>query len=261
MGLLKRLIIRVSYKNLRTLLALIGCTSRRSGCNIKIAMNWDFSVVWVNEGALGYALLVTIFVSLASIVAGTTMGLILALLVLSPSRFLRILGRIIIEIFLALPVLVILVWIYYSVPLLFPRVILSGVTASILGLGMSLSAFVAEVIRGGVNAVPVGELEAAYCTGLTRGQAFRHILLPQVIRKSWPPLMGQYITTYKFSTLASVLAVPEILHVANTIIAQTYRPLEVYTAIAAIFLVTVLPLNVVLRRIERTGELGGTLRL
>ncbi|HEX3556378.1 MAG TPA: amino acid ABC transporter permease [Thermoanaerobaculia bacterium] len=224
-------------------------------------MHWNFTVVWAAGPALASAFLVTVFISMASILIGTAFGSALALFSLSQSAPLRVAGRAIIELFLSLPALVVLVWIYFSVPLAFPAVTLSGFTASILGLSLSLSAFVAEIIRGGVNSIPAGELEVAYCTGLTRLEAFRYILLPQVIRKSWPPLMGQYITTYKFSTLASVLAVPELLHVGNSIIAQTYRPLEVYTVIAAIFFLTVLPLNILLRRIELTREFGGTLRL
>ena len=74
----------------------------------------------------------------------------------------------------------------------------------------------------------------------------------------WPPLMGQYITCYKMSTLASVVAVQELLHTGGIIIAQTYRPLKVYTAIAFIFVVTVLPMNYFARKIEQPLRLGGT---
>jgi polar amino acid transport system permease protein len=99
--------------------------------------------------------------------------------------------------------------------------------------------------------------EVGYCTGMSRLQAIRYILIPQVLQRSWLPLMGQYITTYKFSTLASVIAVPEILHTANAIIAQTYRPLEIYSIVAFMFVITIMPLNLLLRRLQRVSNLGG----
>ncbi|MCC3414545.1 ABC transporter permease subunit, partial [Microcoleus sp. PH2017_02_FOX_O_A] len=133
-----------------------------------------------------------------------------------------------------------------------------GQSCAVLGLGLSLAAFVADIIRGGINSIPPGEIEVAYCTGMTRLETIRYILIPQVFRKSWLPLMGQYITTYKFSTLASVIAVPEILHTANSIIAQTYRPIEIYSTVAAMFIATVVPLNLLLRRVQQVKELGGT---
>ena len=92
---------------------------------------------------------------------------------------------------------------------------------------------------------------------MSRIQTIRYILIPQVLQRSWLPLMGQYITTYKFSTLASVIAVPEILHTANAIIAQTYRPLEVYSIVAFMFVITIMPLNLLLRRLQRMSNLGG----
>ncbi|NJM71219.1 MAG: amino acid ABC transporter permease [Scytonema sp. RU_4_4] len=220
-------------------------------------MDWNFSVVWNHLLPLYFAFLTTVWISIGSITLGTAIGLILGVLSLISFSFISWLARLFIELFLALPTLVLLVWLYYSLPLIIPGFIIEGQSCAILGLGLSLSAFVAEIIRGGINSVPSGEIEVAYCTGMSRIQAIRYILIPQVFRKSWPPLMGQYITTYKFSTLASVIAVPEILHTANSIIAQTYRPLEIYSAVAVIFIITIIPLNILLRRIQRVKQLGG----
>jgi polar amino acid transport system permease protein len=89
-------------------------------------------------------------------------------------------------------------------------------------------------------------------------QTIRYILVPQIFRKMLPPLMGQYITCYKFSTLASVVAVPELLHAGSNLIAVTYRPLEIYTAIAVVFLMTVAPMNYLVTRLENTSRFGGT---
>jgi polar amino acid transport system permease protein len=221
-------------------------------------MTWNAAVIWNNLLPLCLSLTTTIWISLGSIALGTILGVLVGVLSLTPWRILSGLAKIFIEFFLALPSLVLLVWLYYSLPLLIPGVLLNGESCAILGLSLSLAAFVADIIRGGINTIPPGEIEVAYCTGMTRLQTIRYILIPQVFQKSWLPLMGQYITTYKFSTLASIIAVPEILHTANAIIAQTYRPIEIYTTVAVLFLVTIVPLNLTLRRFQRIKELGGT---
>ncbi|WP_315790970.1 amino acid ABC transporter permease [Fischerella sp. JS2] len=220
-------------------------------------MDWNLSIVWNNLLPLCFALLTTIWLSIASIALGTLIGILVGVLSITSVPFIAWIAKIFIELFLALPVLVLLVWLYYSLPSIIPGLVIEGQTCAVIGLGLSLSAFVAEIIRGGINSVPAGEIEVAYCTGMTRFQAIRYILIPQVLRRSWLPLMGQYITTYKFSTLASVIAVPEILHTANSIIAQTYRPLEIYSVVAMMFIVTIIPLNIFLRRVQRIKELGG----
>lgn len=224
-------------------------------------MLWDFSVVSANLRPILVSFWVTIALSLLVILLGTILGTILGVASVARAVTPRVVSRLFTELFLALPVLVILLWLYYSLPLLFPALVFGGFAVAVVGLSVSLSAFVSEIVRAGINSISAGELEAAYCTGMTKMQAVRYILLPQVVRRSWPPLMGQYITTYKFSTLASVIAVPELLHTSNTIIVQTYRPLEVYTAVALLFLVTVWPLNAILRRIQRVAEWGGTGKL
>ena len=220
-------------------------------------MQWDFSSVWSNIGILSHALLVTFAVSAASIALGTVLGTCLAIGALSSIAVIRFFAHGTIEFLLAMPALVLIVWIYYCLPLLASHIVLSGFNAAVLGLGLSLSGFVAQITRAGINTVPQGQLESAYCLGVSRWEAMRFILLPQAFRRMLPPLMGQYITCYKFSTLASIVAVGELLHTGSTIIAQTYRPLEVYTAIAAIFLVTVIPLNHLAAKLERFSHFGG----
>jgi polar amino acid transport system permease protein len=220
-------------------------------------MNWNLLIIWNSLSPLFISLITTIWISLASIFLGTFVGVAVGILSLTSLKFISKFAKLFIELFLALPALVVLVWIYYSLPLLFSGFILDGQTCAILGLSLSLSAFVAEIVRSGINSILLGEIEVAYCTGMSKIEAIRYILIPQVFRKSWLPLMGQYITTYKFSTLASVIAVPEILHTANSIIAQTYRPIEIYSTVAIIFIVTIIPINLFLRKIQRTKEFGG----
>ncbi len=220
-------------------------------------MDWDFSIIWSSLASLEQALLITVRITVWSILIGTTLGTLLGVLSVTVPWWLKWPARVAVEVFLALPVLVLIIWIYYCLPLVEHSLVIGGEAAAVLGLGTSLAGFVAQIVRGGINSVPLGQIEVAYCTGMSKLQTIRYIVLPQALSRMWPALVGQYITCYKMSTLASVVAVPELLHTAGTIIAQTYRPLEIYTAIAAIFLVTLAPINYLSKKLEQTARLGG----
>lgn len=224
-------------------------------------MRWDFSVAFSHSEAFISALAVTFALTLTSILFGTLFGVIFGIAVLSRHGLVRRAARFYVEMFLALPVLVIMVWIYYVMPTIHPGFTLSGFTSAAIGLSLSLSAFVAEICRTGVGGIHLGEVEVAYCLGMNKIKTLRHIVVPQAARKMWPPLMGQYITSYKMSTVASVVAVNELLHTGGVIIAQTYKPIEIYTAIALIFIVTVVPLNMVTRNIYDSKNYRGIDRL
>lgn len=199
--------------------------------------------------ALAKGLWVTIYISGASIFGGTTLGLFVAIATKSSLRPIRILGLVYINLFLAFPVLVLLIWIYYCVPVLTGVRINSAWTA-ILALTLSLAGFVGDILRGGIDAVPKGQIESAITLGLTWPRIMRRIILPQAIRIMVPPILGQYITCVKLSALASVIAVYELLHVANNIISRTFQPLETYTVVAILYLMLIWPFVRFMRRFE-----------
>jgi polar amino acid transport system permease protein len=225
---------------------------------------WDFHVVVRYEPLLVAAFVRTLLITAEVVITGSVGGIVLALLQLSPNILLRTLSRIVIEILLGVPPLVLIIWIYYCPPIILGsgRATLTGTTSAVVALGLSLAAFVALSARAGLQSVPFGQVEAAYCCGLSRWDATRYIVYPQAWRRAWPAIVAQYITAYKFSTLASVVAVDELLHAGSDVIAQTYRPLEVYSVIAAVFCLTIIPVNVALRRIEtRMTWAGGVVTI
>jgi polar amino acid transport system permease protein len=225
---------------------------------------WDFSVVSRYEPLLLAAFGRTLLITAEVILCGTVGGVVLALMQLSPNVAIRLGARSVVEVLLGVPALVLIVWIYYCPPIILGmgRGTLSGSASAVTALSMSLAAFVALSARAGLQSIPYGQVEAAYLCGLNRWSTIRFIVYPQAWRRAWPAILAQYITAYKFSTLASVVAVDELLHAGSDVIAQTYRPLEVYSAIAAAFLVTVVPLNIILRRLEdRMSWAGGIVTL
>lgn len=189
--------------------------------------------------------------SLISCVIGTILGLFLALGRRSKNSWFRIPSIVGTEILLALPLLVLLIWIYYCLPILNRSFALNAFSSGVVALSLNLSAFVGETLRAGLETIPRSYTDAAHVIGLSRWQSFRGIVLPLAVRRVLPPLLAQYITTIKLSSLASVIAVYEFLHSAENIIAMTYRPLEVYTAVAVGYLVVILPLSLGVRFLEK----------
>lgn len=209
---------------------------------------WDFSIVWLHLDVFINGALITLALTFWSVIFGTVGGVLLGLGRLSRSRWIHFPAIGIIEVFLALPVLVLLVWIYFCAPML--GLSLSGFLTAVVSLSLSLSAFAAEVVRSGIAAIPSGQLEAGRALGMSRFQVLRKIVAPQALRIITPPMLGQYLTTLKMSSLASVIAVYELLHSAQNLISVTYRPLEVYTTIAIVYLIMILPISVLTRKLE-----------
>ncbi len=216
---------------------------------------WDFSWVWTYRHALFDAFLVTLELNLLVIVIGSLSGLVVAIARGSRFKLIRALAIGYIDVFRTLPVLVLLVWFFFCVPVLLGGIRLSSWVSAIVVLSLNLSAFVAEIVRAGVEGVPSAHVEAARACGLSRLQTLRHIELPIALRNMVPPLVGQYINSIKLSVLASVIAVPELLHKTGDIISQVYRPLEFYTVLAILFLILLLPGTIWSRRLESRSHL------
>jgi len=117
-------------------------------------------------------------------------------------------------------------------------------------MSINLAPFVSETLRAGLDSIPKGYTEAGIALGIPKRKIVRNILIPQVFSEMLPALITQYITLFKLSSLASVIAVNEILHTANNIISETYRPLEVFTVVALIYIVIVIPISKLSRQFE-----------
>jgi polar amino acid transport system permease protein len=148
------------------------------------------------------------------------------------------------------PALVQIVWIYYCMPIL-TGLQLSSTSTMIIALGVHEGAYVAEIFRAGIGAVDRGQFAAAYSLGMSRMRALRRIILPQAVQKMVPPFVNEFANLLKVTTLGSVIAVNELQHSATGLISVIYRPLEVYTALAAVFFVITYPLIFLAGRLER----------
>ena len=210
---------------------------------------WNFDIVWSYRWLFLTGTGVTIALTIAIVVLGLIVGLAAGVAQLSRSPVLRWTSWLYIEMFRLTPLLVLLLWFYYALPIM-TGIKLDAITAAVVTLTLYGGSFYAEVIRGGIVSIEPGQSEAGLALGMTPGRVMRRIVLPQAIKRMIPPLMNQSIIQFKNTSLVSVLAVPDLLYQGQVIAMDTYRALEVYTVIAAIYFIVLLPLTVIVKRAE-----------
>lgn len=214
---------------------------------------FDWSVITQNAHLFVWGLVVTLEYTVITCVLGLIIGLIIALVQLSPIRTLRVCGRLFVEFFRNVPLLVWLLWSYYALPI-FAGINISKQAAGILALSLYGAAYYAEILRAGIQSLDHGQADAAKALGMRPWQAMRRIILPQAFRQMIPPLAGQTIIQMKNTTLLSVLTVPDLLYQASYVSSFTYRPMEVYTVVGLIFLAILIPSNYLARRLEMNSH-------
>ena len=213
----------------------------------------DLASVWSRRDMLLSGLLMTAELWVVALALGLAGGLIVGLGRLSHRKVLAWPSSCVIETFRGTPPLVQLFWFYYCLPLLF-GLRLSALTTAIVSLSLFSSAYVGEIVRGGIQAVHKGQTQAARALGLSKLQTLREVVLPQAVRRMWPPLMSQAIDVLKVTALASSITVPELMYQTYNATSQTFRFVEFYTVSALIYLAICLPLVSRLRRLEwRSG--------
>ncbi|MDE1548474.1 amino acid ABC transporter permease [Jeotgalibaca caeni] len=180
-----------------------------------------------------------------SIVIGTLFGIFQV----SQSKVLQQIARIYVQLFLNLPLLVIVLFFY----IVFPMYVMSvnGFTAGIIGLTIYTSAFIAETVRAGIQGVPTGQMEAGLSTGFTYWETMRYIVLPQALKIVIPPLGNQFINLVKNSSILAVVAGLDLMYYGDLIASETFNTFDTYIVIALFYLVITLPLTYFMQYLER----------
>jgi His/Glu/Gln/Arg/opine family amino acid ABC transporter permease subunit len=209
---------------------------------------WD--TVFNNLDFLLSGLQMTLFLSTVTLLLAMVGGLLIASLDMSRRRALRIIGVSFGEIVRNTPILVQLLWVYYVLPIVF-GVGIDAITALIIGLSVYQAAFISEVYRAGIQAVPRGHREVAQVLGRTTAQSFSLIVLPQAIRLTLPPLASNFVQLIKYSSLGAVISVSEITRRGMELSSSTFRPLEIFTFIALVYFCICWPLAMAIRLWER----------
>lgn len=197
-------------------------------------------------GGLKYTLLLSITAISISIV----IGLLVALPGISKNPVAVAFNRVYVALFRAVPLLVLLLWVYYGLPIVMGLAV-SIFWAGVIALALSDSAFEAEIFRAGIQSIDRGQLEASDSLGLGYLDRMRYIVLPQAIRRVLPPLGNQLIYMLKMSSLVSVIGMEELTRRANELVTSQFRPLEIYSVLILEYLFLILFITAGVRWMER----------
>ena len=219
-------------------------------------MNLDFSPVLTDWGMLMSGAAVTVEVTAASLLLGCVIGLLVGIGRLNPQR--RVvygLCTAYLVFFRGTPLLVqLFIW-FFGLPQF--GLMLPAFACGVVGLGLYSGAYVSEIVRGAIQSVDRGQNEAARSLGMSAGQAMRKIIIPQAVVRMIPPLGNEFIALIKNSALVSLLTIHDLMHEGQKIISVSYRSLEVYLAVALIYLVLTSATSGALRLVERRLRAGG----
>ncbi len=197
-------------------------------------MSLDWSVVWQSRWALAEGTLLTVVLTLLTMAIAVPGGILLALMRLSSVRLASAASAGFVEFFRNLPLILLVYWAFYVMPLLL-GLAFSPFTTGLIALSLNVSAYNAETFRAGIASIRKGQTEAALALGMSRWQAMREIILPQASRRVLPVLASTWVSLFKDTSLVSVIAVGELAYTAMQIRSQTFRVLEMLTAMAVIY--------------------------
>ncbi len=195
---------------------------------------------------LGY----TLQISLIAILLSILLGLLVALLTLTKHSYMKKVNRVYVEIFRSIPILVMLLWVYYGLP---PAlgIRLDVLWAGVLALALCDSAFEAEIFRAGIQSIERGQHDAANSLGLGFILKMRLIVLPQAIKRILPAIGNQFVYMLKMSSLVSVIGMTELTRRADELVVSQYRPLEIYTFLVFEYFLLIIVVSSFVRWLEK----------
>ncbi|WP_068675566.1 amino acid ABC transporter permease [Oceanobacillus sp. Castelsardo] len=210
--------------------------------------NWAGVIDFLPE--LGTGLYYTLLISIIGLIIGFILGAIFGLGRISKNKIFYGISSIYIEVIRGTPVLVQAIWIFFALPLI-TGYNMASVTAGIVVIAVNSGAYIAEIVRGAVQSIAKGQVEAGRSLGLTHNQTMRYIVWPQAFKRMIPPLGNQFIISIKDTSLLSVILVPELMFQGRLIASNYFNAVEIYTTVAVFYLIITLTLSFILRMIEK----------
>jgi His/Glu/Gln/Arg/opine family amino acid ABC transporter permease subunit len=201
---------------------------------------------WVLWHALG----VTIKLCLVTFAASLVLSVLLAAAGISPWRALRIPTRFVVDLLRSIPILALLIFVYYGLGKYTASWQIDPFWMAAIALTLGESAFLSEILRAGVEAIPRSQWEAAKSLGFSWIGTLRLVIAPQTVLPSMPAIVNMGIFTLKDSSLASIIAVPEITQAANDLVSQTFKPFQVFILLSLFYLAVILPFTFLAGRVE-----------
>ena len=203
----------------------------------------------------------TLLLTLLSLIFAFIIGLIFGLMNVSKSKILNCIGTIYVDGIRGVPLIVLAYFIYFGNPAAVKAIgltdfKLTALVAGTISLSMNAGAYMAEIFRAGIQSVDKGQMEAARSLGLSYGKSMRKVILPQAIRTMIPSIINQFIISLKDTSILSVIGFPELTKAGNIIVGNTFKALQVWGIVAVMYMVVIITLSRVAKRIERRINVG-----
>ncbi|MEJ5901957.1 amino acid ABC transporter permease [Ochrobactrum teleogrylli] len=197
-------------------------------------MSFDWSIIWKSLPALGHGALITIALTVLTMLFATPLGILIAVMRESRFKIVALIATCYVELLRNLPIILVVYWAFYVLPIM-SGLALSPFLTGLLALVANNAAYNSETFRSGIRSIRKGQTEAGLALGMSEWTAFRKIVLPQASRRVLPVLATTWVTLFKDTSLVSVIAVGDLAHTALQIRSQTFRVIELLTAMAAIY--------------------------
>ena len=235
------------YFFLLLFLPLVGCNDYEWGWFI---LSPSSATGLTNLKFLISGITTTIYISTISIVIAMAVGLLIAIPAITKNKYLSYINVFYVEVVRSVPLLVLILWVYYGLPIL-TGFSFSPFVSGIIALSISESAFMAEIFRGGINAIKKTQWEAATSLGLNFSKKLKLVILPQAFKVILPALGNQFVYVLKMSSLVSIIGISDLTRKANELVVSTYRPLEIYTFLILEYLILILIVSYFVRKLEK----------
>ena len=209
-------------------------------------------------GALGRTLLL----ALLGLFFACIIGLFFGILGVLKNRACNVISQIFVDVIRGVPMIVLAFFVYFGIPYLFNTMIggfnisLSALQAGTICLALNCGAYMAEIIRAGIQSVDIGQMEAARSLGLTYGMAMRKVVLPQAIRTMIPTFINQFIITLKDTSILSVIGFPELVNTAKNVQANTFMSFQTWAIVGIMYLIVITILSRSAKMVERRLSIG-----
>jgi len=210
---------------------------------------FDFSILHTYGPYMLEGLYQTVWVAIPSIIAATALGLVLAIFTTARNRLLRLPSVVFVDVFRTIPVICLLFWVHFVLPML-TGWRFSAAESAIISLSLNGAAFTSEAFRGGIESIAVTQRQAAESLGFSRIQTMRYVIFPQAFFMTLPAVTNVHITIIKTVPIAVVIAVPEVMFRAQELTVQFFRPLELYTGAAVLYVGLVIVYTIIMRGLE-----------
>lgn len=215
-----------------------------------------FGLLANNWHRLGQGLGITVALALLSFAIALVIGVIFGMMAVSPFRFLRWIASVFVDVVRGIPLMIVAAFIFWGIPNLLESLTgkqspINDFAAGVIALSLNSGAYIAEIVRGGIEAVPIGQTEASRSLGISYGKTMRRIILPQAGKIMLPNFINQFVITLKDTTIISAIGLVELFQTGKIIIARNYQSFRMYAILAVLYLVIITLLTRLAKRLEK----------